>query len=101
MAFEHPVSGTSHVPANPHDPKVQKALAYNHLSTVPLNWVMDREGNLRTLDPDGTLGPLVAVGEPVKSSFANELLHAAPYFGAAVGMGGLGAALGGAGAAAP
>ena len=73
-------------------------LAYNHLSSVPSNWVMDTSGDLRLLDPEGTLGPRVLTPPQPGTRdmpFWKQVLHAAPY---AFALGGLGMIGGGIGA---
>lgn len=82
-------------PADPNNPLVKQALAFNHLTQVPANWVMDSSGQLRLRDPEGTAGPLVPIDQPHLSSFLDELKHALPYIGAAELMGVAGAYIGG------
>jgi len=92
--------------ADPSNPRVQSALRYNHLSSVPANWVIDTSGNLRTLDPDGSLNmggaSLVPTDEQgtLDMPFWKQVLHAAPYALALGGAGALAGGLAGAGAGA-
>lgn len=93
---ESQATAPAHVyPASAANPTVQKALAFNHLAAVPSTWAIDGSGQLRIRDAEGSLGPLVPVDEPTKSSFLNELMHALPYIGAAELMGMAGAFIGG------
>lgn len=87
-------------PADPSNPNVQAALAWNHLSEVPPNWVMDKTGSIHTLDPEGTLGPMVGMGPPRHGSIWRDLAHTTPYIAAAFGMGALGGLAGAGGPAA-
>ncbi len=90
-----PGASAHYTPASPSNPLVQQALAFNHLQSVPKNWVMDASGQLRLLDAEGTLGPQIPIDQPHLSSFLSELAHAMPYIAAAELMGVAGAFIGG------